>query len=167
MTNVTVEELRIIDKKSVLHPQTNLQAHLSVGPDLIDRSEGVYVYDFEGKKYLDAGAGLWCNSLGGRNRRIAQAAYDALDRMPYVSLFRHQSHENAIRLSARLLEIAPVEFSKIMLQSSGSEANDTAVKLVWYYWNALGQPQRRKIISRMGSYHGSTCVAISLTGNPG
>jgi 4-aminobutyrate--pyruvate transaminase len=123
------------------------------------------LYDFDGTAFLDSGAGLWCNSLGGRNERVAKAAFDALNRMPYTSLFRHQSHEAAIRLSAKLLEIAPVKFSKVMLQSSGSEANDTAVKLVWYYWNSKGQPKRRKIISRQGSYHGSTCVAISLTGN--
>ncbi|MEZ5810573.1 MAG: aminotransferase [Rhizobiaceae bacterium] len=159
------EELTVLDKNTVFHPQTNPRTHMLTGPSLVDSTDGIYAYDLDGNEFLDSGAGLWCNSLGGKNERIAKAAFNALNRMPYVSLFRHQSHEAAIRLSSKLLEIAPSKFSKVMLQSSGSEANDTAVKLVWYYWNAKGQPQRRKIISRQGSYHGSTCVAISMTGN--
>jgi 4-aminobutyrate--pyruvate transaminase len=91
MTGATKEELKRIDRQSVLHPQTNLQAHMSVGPNLIDRSEGIYLYDFDGTAFLDSGAGLWCNSLGGRNERVAKAAFDALNRMPYTSLFRHQA----------------------------------------------------------------------------
>ncbi len=84
----------------------------------------------------------------------------------YYQIFRHASHGPAIDLSEKLLSIAPVPMSKVLLQCSGSEANDSAVKLVWYHWNAEGRPEKRKIISRQGSYHGSTCVAISLTGKP-
>ena len=153
------------DIASVVHPQTNLQKHLDQGPTIITKGEGVYVYDDAGKRYLDSGAALWCASLGYKNDRIAQVAYDAMQQLPYFQLFRGYSHGPAIELSEKLLEIAPVPMSKVLLQCSGSEANDSAVKLVWYYWNGVGKPAKRKIISRQGSYHGSTCVAISMTGN--
>lgn len=153
------------DIASVLHPQTNALKHLSVGPTIITGSNGVFVTDDTGKQYLDSGAGLWCASLGYHNERLAKVAYKAMSELGYFQIFRHASHKAAIDLSERLLEIAPVEMSKVLLQCSGSEANDTGVKIVWYYWNALGKPERRKIITRMGSYHGSTCVATSMTGN--
>jgi 4-aminobutyrate--pyruvate transaminase len=97
---------------------------------------------------------------------LAKVAYEAMKTLGYYQIFRHASHGPAIDLSEKLLSIAPVPMSKVLLQCSGSEANDSAVKLVWYHWRAQGKPEKRKIISRMGSYHGSTCVAISLTGNP-
>ena len=153
------------DRAYEIHPQTNLRKHLEVGPSIITHGEGVFVYDDAGNEFLDSGAALWCTALGYRNERVARVAYEAMQQLPYFSLFKHASHNPAIDLSEKLLQLAPVPMSKVLLQCSGSEANDSAVKIVWYYWNALGQPQRRKIISRMGSYHGSTCVAISLTGN--
>lgn len=155
------------DIASVVHPQTNLKKHLTTGPNIITHGEGVYVFDDSGKRFLDSGAALWCSSLGFRNERVARVAYDALNHMPYFQLFRGYSHAPAIELSEKLLELAPVPMSKVLLQCSGSEANDSAVKMAWYYWNGVGKPEKRKIISRMGSYHGSTCVAISMTGNAG
>jgi 4-aminobutyrate--pyruvate transaminase len=89
-----------------------------------------------------------------------------MGRLGYYQIFRHASHGPAIDLCEKLLLIAPVPMSKVLLQSSGSEANDSAVKLAWYHWHAQGKPEKRKIISRSGSYHGSTCVAISMTGSP-
>lgn len=154
------------DIASVLHPQTNALLHEKIGPVIVTRGEGVHVHDDEGNRYLDSGAGLWCNNIGYSNERVAKVAYEALRSLAYFPIFRHHSHRPAIDLSERLLELAPVPMSKVMLQCSGSEANDTAVKIAWYYWHALGKPEKRKIISRMGSYHGSTCVAISMTGNP-
>ena len=154
------------DKASVLHPQTNLLRHLEVGPTVISRGDGVYVYDEDGERYLDSGAGLWCTSLGYQNERVARVAYNALCKLAYFPIFRGASHGPAIDLCEKLLAIAPVPMSKVLLQCSGSEGNDSAVKIAWYYWSALGQPGRRKILSRTGSYHGSTCVAISMTGNP-
>jgi 4-aminobutyrate--pyruvate transaminase len=153
------------DIASVVHPQTNLLKHLDRGPTIITKGEGVYVYDDSGKRFLDSGAALWCASLGYKNERVAKVAYEAMQQLPYFQLFRGYSHGPAIELSEKLLEIAPVPMSKVLLQCSGSEANDSAVKLVWYYWNGVGKPKKRKIISRQGSYHGSTCVAISMTGN--
>lgn len=153
------------DISSVVHPYTNLKKHLEVGPTIIERGEGIYLYDDNGKKYLDGAAGQWCASLGYGDERIAKVAYEAMVNLPYAHLFRGQSNKAAIELSEKLLEHTPVPMSKVMLQCSGSEANDSAVKFAWYYWHGRGQPQRRKIISRMGSYHGSTCVSLSLTGN--
>jgi 4-aminobutyrate--pyruvate transaminase len=128
--------------------------------------DGIFIHDDEGKPYLDAGAGLWCASLGYSNKRLGAVAAEAMGRLGYYQIFRHASHGPAIDLCEKLLSIAPVPMSKVLLQSSGSEANDSAVKLVWYHWHAQGKPEKRKIISRSGSYHGSTCVAISLTGSP-
>ncbi|MGN7734720.1 aminotransferase [Ensifer sp. 22564] len=153
------------DIASVVHPQTNLQTHLRTGPNIITHGEGVYVFDDAGRRFLDSGAALWCSSLGFKNERVAKVAYEALQQMPYFQLFRGYSHGPAIELSEKLLQLAPVPMSKVLLQCSGSEANDSAVKMAWYYWNGVGKPEKRKIISRMGSYHGSTCVAISMTGN--
>ncbi len=154
------------DIASVLHPQTNARRHLEVGPTIMTGARGIFVEDDAGNSYLDAGAGLWCCSLGYNNERLAKTAYEAMKTLGYYQIFRHASHGPAIDLSEKLLSIAPVPMSKVLLQCSGSEANDSAVKLVWYHWRAQGKPEKRKIISRTGSYHGSTCVAISLTGNP-
>ena len=154
------------DIASVLHPQTNARRHLEVGPTIMTGARGIFVEDDAGNSYLDAGAGLWCCSLGYNNERLAKTAYEAMRTLGYYQIFRHASHGPAIDLSEKLLSIAPVPMSKVLLQCSGSEANDSAVKLVWYHWRAQGKPEKRKIISRTGSYHGSTCVAISLTGNP-
>ena len=153
------------DIASVVHPQTNLQKHLKVGPSIITHGEGIYVYDENGKRFLDSGAALWCAALGFKNERVAKVAYDAMQQLPYFQIFRGYSHGPAIELSEKLLKIAPVPMSKVLLQCSGSEANDSAVKMAWYYWHGVGKPSKRKIITRMGSYHGSTCVAISMTGN--
>jgi 4-aminobutyrate--pyruvate transaminase len=154
------------DIASVLHPQTNLRKHLEVGPSIITGGDGVWVTDINGKRYMEATAALWCASLGFKSERLAKVAYDAMRTLGYYQIFRHASNEPAIDLCERLLQIAPVPMSKVLLQCSGSEANDTAIKLVWYHWNAQDQPKKRKIISRLSSYHGSTCAAVSLTGKP-
>lgn len=164
MSNATLHQR---DIESVVHPQTNLLKHLKNGPTIMTNGEGIYIYEDSGKKLLDSGAALWCSSLGFKNERVAKVAYEAMQQLPYFQLFRGYSHSPAIELSEKLLEIAPVPMSKVLLQCSGSEANDSAVKLVWYYWNGVGKPEKRKILSRMGSYHGSTCVCVSMTGNKG
>jgi 4-aminobutyrate--pyruvate transaminase len=154
------------DIASLVHPQTNLRKHLDVGPSIFTRGDGIYVQDDSGKKYLEGAAGLWCASLGFGNERLARVAYNQMKEIGYYHIYRHSSHGPAIELAERLLEMAPVPMSKVLFQCSGSEANDTAVKLVWYYWNAVGKPNKKKIIARLQSYHGSTCAAVSLTGKP-
>ena len=154
------------DIASLVHPQTSLRKHLDVGPNIFTRGDGIYVHDDSGKKYLEGAAGLWCASLGFGNERLAKVAYNQMKEIGYYHIYRHSSHGPAIELAERLLEMAPEPMSKVLFQCSGSEANDTAVKLVWYYWNAVGKPNKKKIIARLQSYHGSTCVAVSLTGKP-
>ncbi len=164
---MTSNSLSERDIASVIHPYTNLKKHLENGPVVITGGEGVYLIDDQGRKLLDGAAGQWCSNLGyGKgNERFAKVAYDALVELPYSHIFRGQSHKSVVELSEMLLEMAPVPMSKVMLQCSGSEANDTAVKMAWYYWAGRNQPQRRKFISRLGSYHGSTVATLSLTGN--
>ena len=147
-----------------LHPFTNLATHPQVGPLVIRRGDGIYVEDDRGRRYLEAMSGLWCASLGFSNERLAKAGSDALQSLPYYHTFNHRSNEAAIALAEKLVALAPVPMSKVFFANSGSEANDTAVKLVWYYHNAIGKPAKKKIISRRNAYHGVTVAAASLTG---
>ncbi len=152
------------DVAALVHPQTNLKRHRETGPFVIDRASGVWTWDDDGNRLLDAVSGLWCASLGFAPERLAQAAYDQMRKMAYAHLYRHHSHEPAIELAEKLLAIAPANMSKVHFQCTGSEANDVAIKLVWYYHNAIGKPEKRKIISRIGAYHGSSVATVSLSG---
>jgi 4-aminobutyrate---pyruvate transaminase len=154
------------DIASQIHPHTNLRDFEQQGAMVMAGGEGVWIYDDTGKKYLEGMSGLWCVSLGYGNQRLIAAATRQLNELAYYQNFAHKSTRPAVELSAKLLQIAPVPMSKVMFQSSGSEANDTAIKLCWYYWNARGQPQRRKLISRMNAYHGTGIASASLTGLP-
>ena len=154
------------DIASVLHPYTNLKAHQSKGPLIIERGKGVHVYDDEGKEYIEGMAGLWCTALGFGEERLVEAAAQEMRRLSFYHHFTHKSHQPGIDLAERLLELSPVPMSKVFFANSGSEANDTAAKLVWYLNNALGRPEKKKIISRVKAYHGVTIVAASLTGLP-
>jgi 4-aminobutyrate--pyruvate transaminase len=147
-----------------LHPFTNLAAHPQVDPLVIERGDGIYVEDDQGRRYLEAMSGLWCVSLGFSNARLAKAGSDALHTLPCYHTFNHRSNAAAIALAEKLLSMAPVPMSKVFFANSGSEANDTAVKLVWYYHNAIGKPDKKKIISRRNAYHGVTVAAASLSG---
>jgi 4-aminobutyrate--pyruvate transaminase len=147
-----------------LHPFTNLATHPQVGPLVIRRGDGIFVEDDQGRRYLEAMSGLWCASLGFSNERLAKAGSEALHALPYYHTFNHRSNEAAIALAEKLLTLAPVPMSKVFFANSGSEANDTAVKLVWYYHNAIGKPDKKKIIARTKAYHGVTVAAASLSG---
>ncbi len=133
---------------------------------IISRGDGVRVYDDSGKDYIESVAGLWCASLGFSNERLAKAAYDQMIKLPFYHGFTAKSHEPMIDLAEMLLARAPVPMSKAFFANSGSEANDSAVKMAWYYNNALGRPAKKKIIGRIKGYHGITIVAASLTGLP-
>ncbi|UUX48743.1 aspartate aminotransferase family protein [Nisaea acidiphila] len=152
------------DVAYVLHPYTNFVAHEEKGPLIIDRGEGVYVYDDAGKKYIEGMAGLWSTSLGFHNDRLKQAAMKQFDILPYYHTFAHRSHLPGIDLAEKLISVAPVPMSKVFFNNSGSEANDTAIKIVWYYNNALGRHHKKKIIGRVNGYHGITLASASLTG---
>lgn len=158
--------LNQLDIDHHLHPQTNLRQHEEIGPLIIESGDGPYVIDTEGKRYFEGMSGLWCASLGFSEKRLADAAHRQMLKLPYQQTFAHRSSRPVIELAARLLERAPVPMSKVMFQSSGSEAIDTAIKLVWYYHAAAGRPGKRKIIGRRRGYHGTTIAAASLTGLP-
>ena len=149
-----------------LHPFTNLVEHKAQGPQIIARGKGIYVYDDAGTEYLDSGAGLWSVSLGYGQKRLVDAAARQMERLPYYHSFRNMSHEPAIELAEKLIGMLPVKMSKVFFNSSGSEANDTVVKMVWYYNNALGRHRKKKIIAQMKGYHGVTVAAASLCGLP-
>ena len=154
------------DVANVFHPYTDLKAHPDVGPMIISRGDGVRVFDDSGKDYIESVAGLWCASLGFSNERLAKAAYDQMIKLPFYHGFTAKSHEPMIDLAEMLIARAPVPMSKAFFANSGSEANDSAVKMVWYYNNALGRTAKKKIIGRIKGYHGITIVAASLTGLP-
>ena len=156
--------LQARDVKFHLHPSTNLDQHEVNGPHVFNRGEGIYVYDDDGKQYIEGLAGLWCASLGFSEKRLVKAATRQLDTLPFYHNFAHKAVEPSIELAEYLVEHAPVPMSKVFFTNSGSEANDTVVKLVWYYNNIVGRPQKKKIISRRGAYHGITVAAASLTG---
>ena len=155
------------DIASLVHPYTNLKVHQAEGPLVVTRGDGVYIYDESGKEYIEGLAGLWCTSLGFNEKRLAEAAMRQMQALPTYHIFAHKSHEPGIELAERLLAMAPVPMSKVFFANSGSEANDTAIKLVWYYNNAIGRPQKKKILSRVRAYHGVTIATASLTGLPG
>jgi L-2,4-diaminobutyrate transaminase len=158
--------LEILDKESVLHPATSIADHLRTGPRIMAEGSGLTLTDVSGRRYLDAVAGLWCVNIGYGRTEVADAMAAQARRLAYYHTFSSMSNEPQIRLADRLLGIAPGRMSKVFFANSGSEANDTQVKLVWYYNNLRGKPQKKKIISRLGGYHGSTVASASLTGLP-
>jgi 4-aminobutyrate--pyruvate transaminase len=154
------------DVETLLHPYTDLAAFREAGPLLIDHAKGVYVYDADGKEYIEGMSGLWCTALGYGNEELVEAAASQMRKLSFAHLFNGRSHDPAIELAEKLKEIAPVPISKVFFCNSGSEANDTQMKLVWYMNNALGRPKKKKIVSRERAYHGVTIAAASLTGLP-
>jgi 4-aminobutyrate--pyruvate transaminase len=154
------------DKAALLHPYTNLRAHEQDTPLVITRGEGVRVFDDTGNAYIEGMAGLWCASLGFSEPRLAEAAANQLSTLPFYHLFTGKSHPPAIELGERLLVMAPAPFARVFFANSGSEAVDTAIKLTWYANNAMGRPDKKKIIARRRAYHGVTIAAASLTNLP-
>jgi 4-aminobutyrate--pyruvate transaminase len=154
------------DVETLVHPYINLASFRETGPLIIEKAQGIYVYDTEGKPYIEGMAGLWCTALGYGNEELVAVAAEQMRKLSFAHLFTGRSHDPAIELAEKLKEIAPVPISKVFFCNSGSEANDTQVKLVWYLNNALGRPQKKKIIGRIKAYHGVTIAAASLTGLP-
>ena len=152
------------DVEALLHPTTNLLAHRGTGPLVLERAEGVHIYDSSGKRYIEGLAGLWCTGLGYGNEELVETAREQMSRLSFTHLFGGRSHEPAIALAEKIKAISPVPASKVFFTNSGSEANDTQVKLAWYYNNVRGQPKRKKIIARQRGYHGTTVASASLSG---
>ena len=154
------------DIKNLMHPYTNARKLETEGPLVIESGEGIYVTDNNGNRYLEAMSGLWSAGLGFSEKRLVAAATRQMEKLPFYHIFSMRSHGPAVDLAEKLVNLAPVPMSKAFFTNSGSEANDTAVKMLWYRAHALGTPEKKKVISRLRGYHGVTVVAASMTGLP-
>ena len=160
----STEELQDIDFKHHFHPFTATSDLKDRGARIVTRAKGVYLSDSEGKRYLDAMAGLWCVNIGYGRKELAEAAYRQMKELPYYNTFFQTSHPPVIELAETLAKLLPGNMKKIFFSSSGSEANDTNIRLVRHYWQSLGKPNKTTIISRKNSYHGSSVGSASLGG---
>ena len=157
-------ELQQSDSAHYLHPFTDAKGLSRNGARVITRAEGIYLWDSEGNRLLDGMAGLWCVNVGYGRKRLVDAARVQLEELPYYNTFFQTTHPPAVALSEKLAELAPPGFNRVFLVNSGSEANDTVVRMVRRYWALEEKPERRVIISRINAYHGSTVASASLGG---
>ena len=164
--NQPLSNSQMRDAEALLHPYANAVALRQTGVQIIERGEGVRVFDQTGRPFIEALSGLWCAGLGFGNAELVEAARVQMEKLPYYHLFTGKSHEPAVELAEKIKALAPGRMARVFYQSSGSEANETQVKMAWYYNNALGRPEKKKIISRVKAYHGVTIVAASMTGLP-
>jgi len=156
--------LRAADSAHYLHPATDHKLLAEAGARIVVRGEGIYIWDSDGNRILDGMSGLWCVNVGYGRRELADAAYRQLNALPFYNSFFNTSNVPAITLAATLARISPPQFNHVFFAGSGSEGNDTVVRLVRRYWDLMGQPQRKVIISRRNAYHGSTMAGASLGG---
>jgi putrescine aminotransferase len=158
------DQLKNLDAAHHVHPFTNHQSLRASGARVIVRGEGPYIFDSEGHRILDGMAGLWTTSVGYGRRELADAAHAQMLELPFYNTFFKTTHPPVIALSRKIAEIAPANINQVIYGSSGSESNDTAIRLIRHYWVLKGQPKRRIIISRKNAYHGSTIAAGSMGG---
>jgi len=163
-TSPQLSNMQSRDMASLLHPFTNLTLLRQTGPLVIERGAGVFVYDGEGRDYLEAMSGLWCTALGWGENELADTAAEQMKKLSFGHIFGGKSHEPGIALAEKLKEMAPFPVGKTFFANSGSEANDSQIKFMWYAANARGQTKRKKIIARSRAYHGVTLASASLTG---
>jgi putrescine aminotransferase len=159
--------LQQLDSAHYLHPFTDHAALRKRGSRVMVRGEGVYLWDSDGNKIIDGMSGLWCVNAGYGRSSIAEAVYQQMQTLPFYNSFFNTTNVPAVRLAALLAELAPPQFDHVFFTSSGSEANDTIVRMVRRYWDVMGQPERQVIISRRNAYHGSTIAGASLGGMAG
>jgi len=148
---------------SLIYPTTNLSATEQL---TIERGDGIYVYDSSGKQYIEGMSGLWCTSLGYNNKELIEASNEQMAQLSYTHMFGGKTHKPGMELSEKLSELAPVKDAMVFFGNSGSDANDTHIKLLRYYFNAIGKPEKRKIITRERAYHGVTVASGCLTSLP-
>ncbi|MBC7918715.1 MAG: aspartate aminotransferase family protein [Rhodoferax sp.] len=168
---VDTKAIQALDSAHFLHPFTDFKDLNGRGARVMTHAEGIYVWDSEGKRILDAMSGLWCVNVGYGRKEIAQAAFDQMMTLPYYNSFFQTTNVPAARLAAKLASLAPTvgerSFNHVFYSSSGSESNDSNVRMVRRYWDLLGQPERKIIIGRINGYHGSTMAGASLGGMSG
>jgi putrescine aminotransferase len=153
-----------LDRQHYLHPFTDFKSLHARGARVIVRAEGCYLYDSDGERMLDGMAGLWCVNVGYGRRELADVAYRQMLELPYYNSFFQTSHPPAIELARRLVDLTPPQFNRVFFTGSGSEGNDTVLRIVRRYWEILGQPERKVVVSRVNAYHGSTIAGASLGG---
>ncbi len=168
---LTTKSIQALDSAHFIHPFTDHGDLATRGARVIAKADGIYVWDSEGEKLLDAMSGLWCVNVGYGRKPLADVAYQQMMTLPFYNSFFQTTNEPAVRLAARLAALAPKvdgrSFEHVFYSSSGSESNDSNVRMVRRYWDLLGQPQRKVIISRHNAYHGSTMAGASLGGMSG
>lgn len=171
LPSLRTHEIQSLDSAHFLHPFTDFQALASQGARVIVKGDGIYIWDSEGHKILDAMSGLWCVNVGYGRRELADAAYQQLLTLPFYNSFFNTTNEPAVKLAAKLASLAPAagdrRFDHVFFAGSGSEGNDSNVRMVRRYWDLQGEPRRKVIISRHNSYHGSTVAGASLGGMSG
>ena len=158
------EDLRQKDRDHNIHPWTDFATFKQEGSEVMAEAEGVYVYNAEGERYMDGIGGLWCVNIGYGRDEMAQAMADQVRRIPYYSTFTHLTTPPAAELAAKLAELAPASINHVFYGTGGSMANDTAIRVIHFYFNRLGMRTKKKIISRVDAYHGSTYLAMTMTG---
>ena len=156
--------LRQLDQNHHLHPFTNLSKHSQNGGRIISHAEHIYIYDSDGNKMLDGMSGLWCCSLGYSQSSIKESICAQLQELPYYNNFFQCANEPAVELARALVDVTPAQFNHVFFTNSGSEANDTNIRIVHRYYDLQGKPNKNLIISRRNAYHGSTIAATSLGG---
>lgn len=166
MTSNSARRIQALDSAHHLHPFTTHRELREAGPRVITRAKGVYIYDADGNEIIDGMAGLWCVQMGYGRPELAEAARDAIETLSYYNHFFQTTTPAAAELASVIASKTPAGLDQILFASSGSEANDSATKLIWYYWNLQGKPQKKAIISRNRAYHGSTAIGASLSGLP-
>ena len=156
-----------LDRRSMFHPFTAITDLVAEGPTLMAEGKGIRVKDIDGREYLDGMAGLWCVNLGYGRREIVDAIGRQSERLSYFHTFNGMSSDVVAQCAGALLQRAPLPMARIFFGTSGSDANETQLKLIWYYNNLRGKPKKKKILARWNSYHGSGVATASLTGLPG
>jgi putrescine aminotransferase len=167
MSNRTTLEWQAADAAHFLHPFTDFQTLAKKGSRVIERADNIWLWDTDGKKILDAMSGLWCVNVGYGQRALVDAAAAQMQQLPFYNAFFQTATPPAIELAELLAEVTPPQFKHVFFSGSGSEGNDTIVRMVRRYWDLMGQPERQIVISRHNAYHGSTMAGASLGGMSG
>jgi putrescine aminotransferase len=157
-------ELRAADASHYLHPFTDFKALAAEGSRVVVRADGVWLWDSEGNRILDGMSGLWCTNVGHGRTEIADAVHEQMKELAYYNSFFKTTNAPAIRLAEKLAELAPAHLNKVFFCGSGSEANDTVLRLVRYFWALQGKSSKQIVIARKNAYHGSTVAGASLGG---
>jgi putrescine aminotransferase len=164
ITERATRDWQDLDARHYMHPFTDFRALAAEGSRVITHADGVHLYDSEGQEILDAMSGLWCVNIGYGRNELADAAAKQMRELPYYNSFFKSANPPAIELATLLDEVTPKQFHRVFFTQSGSEANDTIIRMTRRYWDLMGQPKRSVIISRINAYHGSTMGGASLSG---